>query len=745
MTRSSRLMATMLAALFTALVASPAYATGGSTTCGGHARTTGGSGCKAEGTKFHDLDADGKRDSGEPGLAGFRIWADYDNDGVRDSGEPYDDTDASGRYSITGIKPTSSTGARTTTTTTTAKKYRLREQRSSGSGTDDWTCSYPNASTSGGFANGAGSGFRCGWGPIDVASTSTASGKDFGNYRNAKITVIKKLVPASDAGRFDLKVDRATVKAAAGDGGSGSVFVKPGAHQVTETAAAGTSLADYDASTDCKTTIGPRTYGPDWVHPGSGDEIVCTITNVRHGKVEIVKQTDPHESGGAAFAFTGFAGAFSLADGAMKTITHVTPRSTPYTVTESPAAGYRLSALTCNDSDSTGALGTRTASIRVAAGETVRCTFVNTKLVPAIEVVKAGPTRLHHGDTMEFSFAVRSTGNTPLHAVTVTDDRCAPVSAQPVSKTGDDGDALLEDGEVWIYNCSKPVPTHAAGESDPLCNVATATGKDEQDMSVSDTDQHCTDIIHPAIALAKTADRETAYVGDTITYRFDVTNPGDTGLTVTLSDPRCDASTLAGPQKVAGDQDDLLEPDEQWRYTCTHVVTAQDPDPLPNTARATGVDEIGGASGTVEDEDSASVDILQPGPPADPPADSPADPPTVRPAPQQQVLGANAQRQVRGSARLRGPSGCVYRPFNAVVSGRQIRRVTYFVDGRRVARRAARSGQTRFTARIRPGALRPGVHRVTARVVFRAGTRPRTLVLSFQRCVPQDPSPRFTG
>ena len=272
MTRSSRLMATMLAALFAAVLASPAYATGSSTTCGGHARTSGGSGCKAEGTKFHDLDADGKRDSGEPGLAGFRIWADYDNDGVRDSGEPYDDTDASGRYSITGIKPTSSTGARTTNTTTTARKYRLREQRSSGSGTDDWACSYPNASTLGGFANGAGSGFRCGWGPIDVASSPTASGKDFGNYRKAKITVIKKLVPASDAGRFDLKVDGATVKAAAGDGGSGSVFVNPGAHQVTETAAAGTSLADYDASTDCKTTIGPRTYGVDAdeiVHPGS--------------------------------------------------------------------------------------------------------------------------------------------------------------------------------------------------------------------------------------------------------------------------------------------------------------------------------------------------------------------------------------------------------------------------------------------------------------------------------------------
>ena len=44
--------------------------------------------CSASGTKFHDLDADGVRDAGEPGLPGFRIWADYDHDGVRDAGEP---------------------------------------------------------------------------------------------------------------------------------------------------------------------------------------------------------------------------------------------------------------------------------------------------------------------------------------------------------------------------------------------------------------------------------------------------------------------------------------------------------------------------------------------------------------------------------------------------------------------------------------------------------------------------------
>ena len=724
MNRSSRLMAAMLAALFAGLLATPAFATYG---CAGR---TGSHGCKAEGTKFHDLDADGKRDSGEPGLAGWRIWADYDDDGTRDSGEPYDDTDSAGRYVITGINPPSSR------TGTTKKYYRLREQRPGG-GTGGWACTYPNAYTSGGFASGKGGDFGCGWGPIDAVQYPHKTGKDFGNYKKPKITVIKKLVPASDAGRFDLKVGGTTVKAAAGDGGTGYAYVKPGSHSVSESAASGTDLANYTASKECKKTTtrtGGHTGGDITV--GSGDEVVCTITNVRKGKIEIAKVTDPAETGGRTFAFSGFAGGFSLAHGGVKTVTQVLPRSEPYTVTEAATAGYRLKSIVCTDGDSTTALPARTASIRVSPGETVRCTFTNKKLAPGITIVKSGPAQVHHGGTMEFSFAVTNTGNTPLMDVTVADNRCSPV--QPV-KT----DAELEPGETWTYGCTKPVPAHAAGEADPLCNVATVTGEDEQGTTVTDTDEHCTDVLHPAIDLVKRADRETAYVGDTITYTFDVTNPGDVGLDVTLKDPRCDAGTVKGPQEIAGDGDGLLDPDEQWRYTCTHVVTASDPDPLPNTARVTGEDPHGG---TVEDEDSDTVDILQKDPPKENP--KPEPPAVTPPAPQQQVLAATQQRPAqRGNARLTGPSGCVYRPFNASVRGRQIRRVTFFLDGRRIALRSARRGQRVFNARIRPSRLGAGVHRVTARVVFRTAsrTRSRTLVLSFQRCVRQAPSPRFTG
>ena len=46
--------------------------------------------CAAAGTKFFDRNANGQRDTGEPGLPRFEIFADYDGDGVLDAGEPFD-------------------------------------------------------------------------------------------------------------------------------------------------------------------------------------------------------------------------------------------------------------------------------------------------------------------------------------------------------------------------------------------------------------------------------------------------------------------------------------------------------------------------------------------------------------------------------------------------------------------------------------------------------------------------------
>ena len=49
--------------------------------------------CAASGMKFHDRNANGRRDAGEPGLPRWMICPDYDNDGARDADEPFGITD----------------------------------------------------------------------------------------------------------------------------------------------------------------------------------------------------------------------------------------------------------------------------------------------------------------------------------------------------------------------------------------------------------------------------------------------------------------------------------------------------------------------------------------------------------------------------------------------------------------------------------------------------------------------------
>ena len=63
------------------------------------------------GSKWHDLDADGVRDAGEPGLADWTIFLDDDNDGILDAGETSTLTDANGDYSFVDLIPTDYTVA----------------------------------------------------------------------------------------------------------------------------------------------------------------------------------------------------------------------------------------------------------------------------------------------------------------------------------------------------------------------------------------------------------------------------------------------------------------------------------------------------------------------------------------------------------------------------------------------------------------------------------------------------------
>ncbi len=100
-----------------------------------------------------------------------------------------------------------------------------------------------------------------------------------------------------------------------------------------------------------------------------------------------------------------------------------------------------------------------------------------------------------------------------------------------------------------------------------------------------------------------------------------------------------------------------------------------------------------------------------------------------------------------GTARVLAPTGCVTTNFNVTVTGRQIRRVTFYLDGRKLRTLTRANRGTRWVLAVRPNSLRRGSHRILAVTSFTAasGTRSRTLRVVFQRCGRVQAAPRFTG
>src|SRR5215216_2313639 len=674
--------------------------------------------CTAEGVKYHDLNANGNQDAGEPGLGGFRIWADYDNDGVLDANEPFDDTDpVTGAYSIANIQPPPPD-----------LTYSLREMLTPpATGTGGWICSEPTTTIN----NGP---FPCAYVDINSADSPNVDDKDFGNYKNATVIVEKQTVPDGSGTSFGFS---STIPGKANfnltDGQQNSTTLIPGVYTATETVPAGWTLTDITCSGD---TIAPNssdTGNTATFNAQSGETIKCVFTNTQHASLTVIKETDP-ASDPQDFDFdltgTGLPTDLDLdTDAGDATL----PSSQVFslnaaqlgakTVIESIVPGWTLTDLECTGAgaDSSTNTGTRTATLDIDAGENVVCTFTNTKNASVTIVKNAVPD-----DAQDFAFVTTGSGwggfsldddgdpalpssrsftfaAANLGAKTVTESGVAGWTLTDITCTGDDnasdagstatldvdaGEAIVctftnardvgrlevvkevvsdDPKESGLFNLQidgvteaanvgdggttgeKMLPTgdHSVGEtagtatslahyeSSIECRdedgevdvVASDDGTGPLDVEVTkDSDIVCVitneAILNPAIAVDKKIRNVTlggafvdtppdidAYVGDTLAYQFAVTNPGNVALAVTISDPRCDAGTLTGPVKTGGDQDGLLDPGETWTYTCTHVVTAADPDPLPNTVTATGTVPN---RPPVMDTDSARADIFHP-------------------------------------------------------------------------------------------------------------------------------------
>ena len=134
--------------------------------------------------------------------------------------------------------------------------------------------------------------------------------------------------------------------------------------------------------------------------------------------------------------------------------------------------------------------------------------------------------------------------------------------------------------------------------------------------------------------------------------------------------------------------------------------------------------------------------------PPPPPAVTPPPPPAVTPPPPPAPGTSGSQATPTGAARLRGPTRCVARKFHAMVLGRQIARVRFYIDGKLVSTRTRANGPGgSFRLQVDPAKYGAGKHRVVARITFRASanTSSSTRTFTFRRCSRSAVAPGFTG
>jgi len=251
----------------------------------------------------------------------------------------------------------------------------------------------------------------------------------------------------------------------------------------------------------------------------------------------------------------------------------------------------------------------------------------------------------------------------------------------------------------------------------------------------------------PAIQVVKDGPA-AAHSGDTLTFSYTVTNPGNVPLTnVTATDDKCSPLTRTG-----NTADTTLDPGDTWTYTCSYVIqwSQGDANPVVNTVETCGMPPGGGPPGgpsPVCDTDQHSTTIV---PPGTTPPETPAQAAGAAPASSSPPQIAVSPARVRpGSARLRGPSGCpTTSAVAATVTGRRIVKVTFYVDNKKVktlTKANASGGRWVLPMNVRRFAF--GSHRVRATIQFARSsqTKARTLRMSFSRCRPANVTPKFTG
>jgi uncharacterized repeat protein (TIGR01451 family) len=216
-------------------------------------------------------------------------------------------------------------------------------------------------------------------------------------------------------------------------------------------------------------------------------------------------------------------------------------------------------------------------------------------LMPSIEVVKSGPPQSKIGDPTDYTITITNTGELALTLTAVDDSLAGDLTAEVVAECGE-----LAAGAECVFEYTY---TPVDGDPDQLVNTVTVTASTASGTSVNGTDSVTVDLFQPSIEVTKVADVETAQVGDTVTYTVTIENTSSSDspdLDLTLIDDSLEGDMLA-------ECPDLLAAGAVCEFDYTHVVTAEDANPLVNTISVES--NPVGFPNDIDDSDSAEVVI----------------------------------------------------------------------------------------------------------------------------------------
>lgn len=396
---------------------------------------------------------------------------------------------------------------------------------------------------------------------------------------------------------------------------------------------------DYTGSLSCVTENGGVAASPPVVIAtwsltiGTANDYVCTVTNVPDTpgpELTLTKSVAPSDAGSftagevLTYSFvvtnTGnvtvndiainevaFSGAGATTTPTCPLTTLIPRASTTCSATYTVQAADVLAGTITNTA---GSSGTDPGGNPVVSNDD--SAEVPAAPAPSLAIEKSAfpPVIVTASEAVRYTFVVTNTGNVAVNNITVAEDAFngtgTPISAPTCDRTS------LLPGQRALCAATYTATQADVDRNTDLTNTAHADGTGPGGVPVvSPPDNASVPVFqNPQLDLVKTARTAGDRAGDVVTYRFTVTNSGNT--TITALAIAEDAFSGSGTMSPVSCPTTTLTPAATTTCTATYAITADDIDTgsITNTARATGQDPQGGP--VASDPSAAIIGFPQP-------------------------------------------------------------------------------------------------------------------------------------